>query len=57
MMIEINLLKQPILTKDVFSDSAILTTDAQRKFVISLFVGEVFSAKIKRVYKASSDGF
>jgi hypothetical protein len=27
MMLEINLLKQPILTKDVFSDSAILTTD------------------------------
>jgi hypothetical protein len=46
MMIEINLLKQPILTKDVFSDSAILTTDAQRKFVVSLFVGEVLNARI-----------
>jgi hypothetical protein len=45
------------LTKDVFSDSAILTTDAQRKFVISLFVGEVFNAKIVRLYKASSNGF
>jgi hypothetical protein len=57
MMLEINLLKQPIFTKDVFSDSAILTTDAQRKFVISLFVGEVFNAKIVRLYKASSNGF
>ena len=56
-MLEINMLKQPILTKDVFSDSAILTTDAQRKFVISLFVGEVFNAKIVRLYKASSNGF
>jgi hypothetical protein len=57
MMLEINMLKQPILTKNVFSDSAILTTDAQRKFVISLFVGEVFNAKIVRLYKASSNGF
>ena len=57
MMLEINMLKQPFLTKDVFSDSAILTTEAQRKFVISLFVGEVFKAKIRRLYKASSDGF
>ncbi len=57
MMLEINMLKQPFSTKDVFSDSAILTTEAQRKFVISLFVGEVFNAKIRRLYKASSDGF
>ena len=57
MMLEINMLRQPFLTKDVFSDSPILTTEAQRKFVISLFVGEVFKAKIRRLYKASSDGF
>ncbi len=57
MMLEINMLKQPIRTKDIFSDSAILTTDAQRKFVISLFIGEVFNAKIVRLYKASSNGF
>ncbi len=57
MMLEINMLKQPIMTKDVFTDSAILTTDAQRKFVISLFVGEVFNAKIVKLYKATSNGF
>ena len=57
MMKEINMLKQPILTKDVFGDSAILTDEAKRKFVISLFVGEVFNAKITRLYKASTDGF
>ena len=57
MMLEINMLKQPILTKDVFGDSAILTDEAKRKFVISLFVGEVFNAKIIRLYKATSNGF
>jgi hypothetical protein len=57
MMKEINMLKQPILTKDVFGDSAILTDEAKRKFVISLFVGEVFNARISRIYKASSNGF
>jgi hypothetical protein len=50
MMKEINMLKQPILTKDVFGDSAILTDEAKRKFVISLFVGEVFNARISRIY-------
>jgi hypothetical protein len=34
-----------------------LTTNEQRKFVISLFVGEVFNAKITRLYKASEHGF
>ena len=53
MMLEIKMLKQSF----VFSDSAILTTDEQRKFVISLFVGELFNAKIVRLYKASSNGF
>jgi hypothetical protein len=57
MMLEIKMLKEPILTKNVFSDSTILTTHTDRKFVISLFVGEVFNAKIARLYKASEHGF
>jgi hypothetical protein len=51
------LLKQPIMTKDVFNDSSILTNEEQRKFVVSLFVGEVFNAKITRLYRATSNGF
>ena len=50
MMQEIKMLKEPILTKNVFKDSAILTSEERRRFVISLFVGEVFNAKITRLY-------
>ncbi len=52
-MQDIKFLRQPILTKNVFADSAILKNEAQRKLVISLFVGEVFNAKILKLYKAS----
>ncbi len=54
---QLNIQKNPFQTDNPFSDSAILTNDAQRKFVISLFVNEVFSAKVMRLYKATSNGF
>ncbi len=40
-----------------FNFSEILTTEAQRKFVQSLFVGMVFSGHVTRMYKASEHGF
>lgn len=38
----------------LFSDSAILTNEAQRKFVISLFTRKLNAT---RLYKATSNGF
>lgn len=52
-----SLIKQPFVTDNLFNNSAILTNDAKRKFVISLFVGEVLNAKVIRLFKATSDGF
>ena len=34
-----------------------MTDEAKRKFVVSLFIGGLFNAKITRLYKASTDGF
>ena len=47
---ELDLFKQPFKMKDAFNDSAILTNEEQRKFIISLFVGEVQNAKVIKVY-------
>ena len=52
----IKILETP-MKEMVFNDSKILTDEAQRKFVISLFVGEVFNASVSIIYRASLHGF
>ena len=37
----------------VFNSSAILQTDAQRKFVRSMFYGRVFNCQVTRLYRAT----
>ncbi len=40
-------------SETVFDSSAILTTDAQRKYVRSMFKGRVFDCQVTRLYKAT----
>ncbi len=47
---ELDFFKKPFKIKDPFNDSAILTNEEQRKFVISLFVGEVHNSKAIKLY-------
>jgi hypothetical protein len=53
-LVDISVLKNSYLE---FSDSGILNTNHKREFVISLFVGTIFKAKMTRLYKATKDGF
>jgi hypothetical protein len=45
------------MNPDVFNNSAILTTHAQRTFVNSLLIGAVLNPKVTRLYQATVDGF
>jgi hypothetical protein len=53
-LVDINVLKNPY---PEFNDSGILYTNHTREFVISLFVGTIYKAKMTRLYKATKDGF
>ncbi len=48
---EFNLLNP--FSETVFNDSKILTTEQQRKFVKSMFVGVVIASNVKRLYRAT----
>lgn len=41
------------MSETMFNDSAILTTEAQRKFVRELFAGMIDSSKAVKIYKAT----
>ncbi len=50
---QLSVLSNPFRTDNPFNDSAILANEAQKKFVISLFVNEVYNAKAIRIYRAT----
>jgi hypothetical protein len=56
-LIDINIIKYPFKDNTEFNDSTILTNEAYRRFVLSLFIGYIFNAKMKRLYRATANGF